>query len=688
MKKSSESNRILLTTLMIFFAGIIVYNIGMGPVNGAGLIYACMVCYWMSMLRKRPVEEAVRRRMYGIGLLMLMLLFLRGTRYFFTGVLSDEWARRLWYFYYLPFTLIPLLGMDAALLVWNGEDRRSSGRIAFLYICCAVLICLILSNDLHQLAFRFVKGGRQAEQGMRYNYGPVYYLAVCWITGCTALTLYHLFHENRAAGRNVIPQLLFPLLLISAVYFVSYYLGGLPTFRGRRFLQLPEAYCIFYICLMEACLEAGWFPMHILKQKEEEVRESTARVEEKNRLYESMAESVRPQLERISEILEKEGTEEEFRPEMAKACVLTAYIKRRCNLVLKAEEQEMLPMEELRLSVAESLEYLRLCGIVGAVFLEGEASLPGRSLVTAFDLYEEIAETAMEGAEALLVNIAGTKEGLMLRLTLEHPVKEPSGILMKKAAVSTEDGVWYAACSFGFGEGPDKGAVKIPGTQSTGPQITTDRRTGYLPSYSGNAHHDAVQEKNVPAGKNASGLTAEFSQLGSMITAYTIEKEKLHARLRLHDDLGKMLLLGRRYVQGKGSLESVLSVWQNNQTVLEDIGMADPSENSYAYMQEVAKDVGIRLAITGKLPEEPAAKEVVVSAIHECLTNTIRHAHGDELDILAENNRIVFTNNGEQPAGEIIESGGLGMLRAMAEAAGIRMKVEALPRFRLTLELP
>ena len=689
MKKSSESNRILFTTLMIFFAGIIVYNIGMGPVNGAGLIYACMVCYWMYMLRKRPVGEPVRHRMYGIGILMLMLLFLRGTRYFFSDVLSDAWARRLWYLYYLPFTLIPLLAMDAALLVWNGEDRRSSGRIAFLYICCAALICLILTNDLHGLAFSFIPEGRQAEHGMRYDYGPVYYLAVCWITGCTAMTLYHLFHENRAAGRSGVPQLLFPLLLISVIYFVSYYLGGLPTLRGRRFLQLPEAYCLFYICLMEACLKAGWFPMQILKKKEEEVRESTARVEEKNRLYESMAESVRPQLERINEILELKGTEEEFRPEMAKACVLTAYIKRRCNLVLKAEEQEMLPLEELRLSVAESLEYLRLCGIVGAVFLEGESSLlPGTLLVAAFDLYEEITETAMEGAEALLVNIVRSQEGLMLRLTLEHPVKEPSGILLKKAAISTEEGIWYVSCSFGIKEESGKEALQNYGMNAPGPLDTADNKSVYLSADKKETEPDAGTGKSASPGKAASELTAEFSQLGSMITAYTIEKEKLHARIRLHDDLGKLLLLGRRYVQGKGDRESVLSVWQNNQTALEDVGRTDPSENSYAYMQEVAKDVGIRLLITGKLPEEPAAREVVVSAIHECLTNTIRHAHGDELDILAEKNRIVFTNNGEQPAGEIIESGGLGMLRSMAEAAGIRMKVEALPEFRLTLELP
>ena len=62
-----------------------------------------------------------------------------------------------------------------------------------------------------------------------------------------------------------------------------------------------------------------------------------------------MAASVMPQLASMAGILagEAQRGEEEFREDMARACLLTAYIKRRCNLILKTAEQEELSPEEL-----------------------------------------------------------------------------------------------------------------------------------------------------------------------------------------------------------------------------------------------------------------------------------------------------------------------------------------------------
>ena len=176
-----------------------------------------------------------------------------------------------------------------------------------------------------------------------------------------------------------------------------------------------------------------------------------------------------------------------------------------------------------------------------------------------------------------------------------------------------------------------------------------------------------------------------FSVLSGMIRDYTIEKEKLDARIRLHDDLGKMLLLARRYIQGRESRQSMLSVWLSGSRLLEEEPEADITADPYAYMALVAKDVGIRLAVEGELPKAPGTAEVVSAAIHECLTNTIRHAEGDELRIRCLAGRIEFTNNGKPPQEEIQESGGLGMLRKMALARGIGMQVDSFPVFRLTL---
>lgn len=80
------------------------------------------------------------------------------------------------------------------------------------------------------------------------------------------------------------------------------------------------------------------------------------------------------------------------------------------------------------------------------------------------------------------------------------------------------------------------------------------------------------------------------------------------------------------------------------------------------------------------------------AAIHECFTNALRHAHGDELFVeITENEEMltsVFSNNGEPPAGEITEKGGLKSLRELTEQAGGHMTIRYNPVFEIQLKLP
>jgi len=666
---------------MIFFAGILVYNIGLGPINGAGLIYSVMILYWGRAAVRRSGVKAIRVRLLLIAAMMLLLLLLRGIRYRFTGVLPPPMIRELWYLYYLPFTMIPLLSLDAALLVGDDTNHRFRHVLPVLYAFCLLLNLLILSNGLHQLAFRFTDAGRQQEYGLRYEYGPVYYAAVVWIAGCTGAMLHHLILENRAVDDRRIPWSLLSILIIPGAYFLTYYLGLFPMLRGRRIVQLPEAYCIFFICLLEYCLQLGWFPVQILRRKELEVREAALDYERRNQLYVSMASAVTDQLVQVSGLLQLEDREDEaFRPAMARACVLTAYIKRRCNMVLKASEQERMPLEELRFSIAESLEYLQLCGVTGAVFSEDSgAELPGEVLIAAYDVFEKAAELAMQGAEALMANIRSDGCGISLRLTLEHPSVPPSGALMENAALRADENTYYIS----WESLPEAGAAE---------EAPSGGETAAVPAAPSAAAPFETVASAAPASAaaasraGASELALEFSELGRLITAYTIEKEQLDARIRLHDDLGKMLLLAKRYIQGKGDRASMLAVWQSSRRLLET-DTKDPAEDGYAYMRVVAQDVGIRLNIQGELPQDPALSELVVTAIHECLTNTIRHARGEELNVVSREGRIEITNDGIPPAQPIAESGGLGMLRRKAEAMGVEMKIDSVPGFRLTLTL-
>ncbi|MGN1093401.1 MAG: hypothetical protein ACI4SC_00280, partial [Candidatus Neoclostridium sp.] len=86
------------------------------------------------------------------------------------------------------------------------------------------------------------------------------------------------------------------------------------------------------------------------------------------------------------------------------------------------------------------------------------------------------------------------------------------------------------------------------------------------------------------------------------------------------------------------------------------------------------------------------AEKILLSAVFECITNTARHADGDELYVSASDDGKRFTatvtNNGTPPKARIVEGGGLSALRTMVEMAGGSMKTESEPRYKLTIDVP
>ena len=72
--------------------------------------------------------------------------------------------------------------------------------------------------------------------------------------------------------------------------------------------------------------------------------------EETSRLYDRIAQEIAPQLDRAEALLQRSRKE----PEQAKAllsqvCVISAYIKRRANLILLGEEKTEISTRELEL---------------------------------------------------------------------------------------------------------------------------------------------------------------------------------------------------------------------------------------------------------------------------------------------------------------------------------------------------
>ena len=150
-----------------------------------------------------------------------------------------------------------------------------------------------------------------------------------------------------------------------------------------------------------------------LLKAELELKESRARTEEKSRLYDRIAGEVAPQLAKAEQLLELAQTEPaQTKSVIAKLAVICAYIKRRGNLLLLGEEGNALPAAELDYCIRESLDNLRLGGVLTSFDSKCGGELKLEHAVAAFDFYETIVERLLDDATAMLIQL-DCKDGIL-----------------------------------------------------------------------------------------------------------------------------------------------------------------------------------------------------------------------------------------------------------------------------------
>lgn len=189
-------------------------------------------------------------------------------------------------------------------------------------------------------------------------------------------------------------------------------------------------------------------------------------------------------------------------------------------------------------------------------------------------------------------------------------------------------------------------------------------------------------------------LNKRLAEYNHTITDLTIEREILEAKVKIHDELGSNLLAMKRYVMNGGTEADRTAIEEKLRRNITFLSINQPigTRSEYELMFEAAQRLGMRILIRGTLPQTEPQKHIIAAAIHECMTNNLRHAHGDELYIRISEEKgcitAVFTNNGEQATEEVQEKGGLISLRALTEKANGEMTICSAPSFSVTIKLP
>lgn len=214
-------------------------------------IYIELFIAWGVSLHRRIIQPQVRRYLTSISVLMVFWMTVRTIRYSLDECI---WLMRyLWYLYYLPMLLIPLLAVFVALSLGKPDNFRLSKWTGLLYIPTAALLLLVLTNDLHQFVFVFPEDAIVWVND--YSYALGYFLAVGWVVSCTITALVVMLIKCRIPHSRTVLMLPFAPAVVALIYGVLYY------FRvpWLKFLtgDMTVVFCLLIVAILECCIECG-----------------------------------------------------------------------------------------------------------------------------------------------------------------------------------------------------------------------------------------------------------------------------------------------------------------------------------------------------------------------------------------------------------------------------------------------
>ena len=194
--------------------------------------------------------------------------------------------------------------------------------------------------------------------------------------------------------------------------------------------------------------------------------------------------------------------------------------------------------------------------------------------------------------------------------------------------------------------------------------------------------------------KRLNAISRELKWLSDHALILTREKEVLSAKTKLHDDMGAGLIAIRHILHHNRTEEAA-----NAMDLFRRAVSAIKYDNAYPrgrseldrFLQD-AEAIGIKVNLSGELPEQEELRRVIILAMRECLTNSVRHAGATTIHITVEKKgdsvSVKITNDGRSPESEVVPKGGLHNLYRHVLDLGGTMEIQSKPVFVLTVVLP
>lgn len=463
------------------------------------VIHIALVSLWCSSVYYRVVNKQVRNLLLVVGALMLFWILSKTIKIEFFPNVTDVAIRYMWYGYYIPMILIPLIGIFITMYIGKPYNYKKPSWTYLFYIPALILLVGIFTNDLHNWAFTFPNGIENFNDD--YSYGVLFWITATWFSGLGILFVVLLIRKSKLPGSKKMQKVPLYIICVAIVFWILYATEVIDA-------DLTIIDCLIIIALLESAMQTGLIPINTnyreifesttipvaiidngyvtkyrsggatsfskedmlatatgavsmgdkilssspirggrvvwqddveelnqqrleldeiheslaeegtLIQAENEIKEKQAQADEKSLLYDKVAREVSTQLTKVLGLLSIAENGKATKKALAQIATIGTYIKRRGNLILLNNENELVSASELASAFRESSDNLKLLGIRSAFDVIVDGEIPLCDALKAYDLYEEIIEALLEDLSAVFVRLKVLHGGVKLTLEL------------------------------------------------------------------------------------------------------------------------------------------------------------------------------------------------------------------------------------------------------------------------------
>ena len=217
------------------------------------LVAAIAFSIWGVLVYLRCLDYVLRRRLVAVAAICALWMIEVILKY---KSFTPFYATILWYLYYVPMTLVPLLYQLCGLRLAGLEQHRAGRRYrTALWVAAILLIGFVLTNDFHQQVFHFDRSSDTWSND--YTYGWGYFAVLIW-TAFNFVAFFILvgrsasFRIQRFSGTAAL------VLLGGAFFAISYALRVPWAWK----LNFSLVYCVLCVVTLEICLDCGVIPSY------------------------------------------------------------------------------------------------------------------------------------------------------------------------------------------------------------------------------------------------------------------------------------------------------------------------------------------------------------------------------------------------------------------------------------------